>query len=93
MKKLFPLFLIILFTSCAVHETYVVRERPREVVYVRPPAPSPEHVWVSGDWVWESGNYHWHEGRWERRHEGVSWRDGHWQGTPHGYRWVPGHWQ
>jgi hypothetical protein len=74
------------------HETYVVRERPIEVVYVRPPAPGPQHVWVSGDWVWESGGYHWHEGRWERRHEGVSWRDGHWKTTPHGYKWVPGRW-
>ena len=60
MKQFLTLILITaFFSACAVHETYVVRERPREVVYVRPPAPGPQHVWVSGDWVWEGGGYRW----------------------------------
>lgn len=81
------------FSSCVVHERYVVRERPAEVVYVRPAPPSPEHIWISGDWVWSGGGYRWREGHWERRRQGVRWEDGHWQNTNHGWKWVPGHWQ
>ncbi|MEO6316009.1 MAG: hypothetical protein ABIU63_07110 [Chitinophagaceae bacterium] len=78
--------------SCA-HSAYVVRERPRDVVYFRPPPPSRSHVWVSGDWVWTGGRYQWHEGRWENPRRGAHWTDGHWQNTRHGSRWIPGHWQ
>jgi len=94
MKRiLYFLLIAVFFTACAVHETYVVKERPREVVYVRPPSPGPQHVWVTGDWIWENGEYHWHEGRWEQRHEGVYWHDGYWKTTPHGYKWIAGHWE
>jgi WXXGXW repeat (2 copies) len=93
MKCLVFLTTIVLsLSACVAHETYIVRERPVEVVYTRPPAPGPQHVWVSGDWVWENGGYRWHEGRWERRHEGVAWHDGYWKTTAHGYKWIPGRW-
>ena len=86
------LFIACLFTACAPHEVYVVKERPREVVYVRPAPPGPNHIWISGDWVWENGNYRWHEGHWEHRREGMAWREGHWQETSRGWKWIPGHW-
>ena len=78
-------------TSCTA--SYVVRERPTEVVYVRPAPPSRDHVWISGDWVWTGGRYAWHEGHWERRREGRVWIDGHWQSNHGGWKWVPGHWR
>ncbi len=78
------------FASCA--PVYVVRERPREVVYVRPAPPSREHIWISGDWIWAGGRYEWREGHWDRPRQGRIWREGHWQNTNRGYRWIPGHW-
>jgi len=94
MKKYILHFVVLLsvvsLVSCA--PSYVVRERPREVVYFRPPAPARGYVWVSGDWVWNRGNYQWREGHWDRPHRRSNWVDGHWQNTRGGYRWVPGHW-
>ncbi|HTQ26543.1 MAG TPA: hypothetical protein VMI35_00370 [Puia sp.] len=95
MKRIFFYFItafcIAALASCTA--TYVVRERPAEVVYVRPAPPSHEHVWISGDWVWVGGRYEWHEGHYERRREGYRWEDGHWQTVRGGYKWVPGHWK
>src|SRR5579872_1115474 len=80
-----------LVSSCTTR--VVVRERPAEVVYERPPAPTREHIWISGDWVWEGGAYRWHEGHWEARRVGYVWVGGHWQEVRGGWRWVPGHWR
>ncbi|MEP6747991.1 MAG: hypothetical protein ABJB86_09715 [Bacteroidota bacterium] len=95
MKKYVLPFVVLItmfsFVSCA--PAYVVRERPREVVYQRPPPPSREHIWISGDWVWAGGRYAWREGHWDRPRHGARWEDGHWQDTPRGSRWIPGHWQ
>ncbi len=82
---------IISLASCTAG--YVVSERPVDVVYTRPVAPSREHIWISGDWVWAGGRYHWHEGHWERRREGYRWSEGHWQSARGGWKWIPGHWQ
>ena len=84
---------VFLFSSCVVHERYVVRERPAEVVYVRPAPPSPEHIWITGEWRWANGNYRWEEGHWERRRAGANWRNGFWKDTGHGWKWIPGHWE
>ena|SRR5450631_4328986 len=96
MKKHFLYCGVIILTcavsSCVVHERYIVRERPSEVVYVRPAPPSQEHIWISGDWVWSGGGYHWREGRWERRREGVRWYNGYWRNPKGGWKWTTGHW-
>jgi len=78
-------------TSCTVRA--VVRERPTEVVYVRPAPPSREHIWITGDWVWVGGRYEWREGHWERPRPAARWENGHWQETSRGWRWIPGHWR
>lgn len=55
---LFPVgmaMLMIAGASCKA--TYTVRERPADVVYVRPVTPSSNHVWISGNWVWRGGRY------------------------------------
>ena len=72
--------------------SYVVRERPAEVVYARPVAPSREHIWITGDWVWAGGRYEWREGHWDRPRPGRAWREGRWDNTRNGYKWRPGHW-
>ncbi|HWK02686.1 MAG TPA: hypothetical protein VNS58_03605 [Puia sp.] len=80
-----------LLSSCTVRA--VVHERPREIVYERPPPPSREHIWITGDWVWVGGRYEWHEGHWERPRPRTVWENGHWQDTRGGWRWIPGHWR
>jgi hypothetical protein len=85
------LIVVVCFTSCG--PSYVVRERPSEVIYLRPAPPTAEHVWISGDWVWEGGRYIWHEGHYERRRPGFRWEEGRWIGAHRGWRWLPGHWR
>ena len=67
-KSVFRLLLlaaVALPLSCT--PSYAVRERPQEVVYLRPAPPGPDYVWVTGDWVWAGKKYEWHEGRYEKR--------------------------
>ena len=37
---------------------------PPRVVYVHPPRPNPEFVWIEGYWYPKKGHYHWHDGYW-----------------------------
>ncbi|HEY4876529.1 MAG TPA: hypothetical protein VIH86_13210 [Puia sp.] len=82
---------VFLFASCG--PSYVVRDRPAEVVYLRPAPPSPDHVWVSGDWVWANGKYVWHEGHYETRRVGYRWFEGHWINSRGGWVWIRGRWR
>lgn len=94
MKKFSSIFAIVLvcfLSSCA--GTYVVRERPADVIYSRPAPPFQGAVWISGNWVWTNGRYVWREGHWDRRRDGYRWREGHWDATRGGWRWRPGHWE
>ncbi|HZE83561.1 MAG TPA: hypothetical protein VE035_04590 [Puia sp.] len=86
------LVISVVVASCTVEGRYVVRERPAEVVYVRPAPPSREHIWVTGDWVWVGNRYQWREGHWERPRSAARWENGHWQETSRGWKWIPGHW-
>jgi hypothetical protein len=93
-RKVFYLTLFIssiLIASCG--PTYVVREKPEDVVYLRPAPPSDEYIWVSGDWLWTNGKYVWHEGHYEVRRPGYRRVEGHWINMGGGWRWVPGHWK
>jgi hypothetical protein len=81
------------FSLIACRPTYVVRERPAEVVHKRSAAPSAEYVWIGGNWIWRGGRYVWEEGHWERRRTGVAWVDGHWKNSRKGWTWEPGHWR
>lgn len=83
---------IIAIASCTV-EGGVVERRPADVVFIRPAAPGPEYVWVSGDWFWSGGTYRWHEGYWANTRHGSAWVDGHWDHVGQGYRWQRGHWK
>lgn len=95
MKARKILFIALVFalsiTSC--RSSYTVRERPAEVVYTRPGAPSANHIWVSGNWIRRGGRYVWQEGYYTTRKNGSYYVEGHWQRNRGGWRWHPGHWQ
>jgi hypothetical protein len=82
---------VFLFTSCG--PSYVDRDRPAEAVYLRPPPPSDNYVWVSGDWVWSGKKYAWHEGHYETRRVGYRWFEGHWINSRGGWVWIRGRWR
>jgi hypothetical protein len=89
------LALLMLAASCyAGTKVYVVRKPPPLKVEVVGVAPSVEHVWVQGHWVWKDNDYQWVTGHWDKRpHAKAHWVTGHWKSTRHGYYWVPGHWK
>jgi len=86
-----------LFTALKSNAQIVVRirpARPREVVVVRPPAPSPRHVWVAEEWNNEGGHYVYHAGYWALPpHPRAIWVAGHWANRPRGYVLIAGHWE
>jgi hypothetical protein len=66
---------------------------PRVHVERRPPAPSRNHVWVSGYQRWDGNAYNWTPGRWEqppRAH--ARWVAHRWVHRNGGYVLVEGHW-
>lgn len=88
-------------------ETVIQRERVivhgPVVVHAAPPplradvitvAPSPEHVWVSGYWVWRNDDWAWQSGYWEPRpHPKAEWVPGQWVATSSGWLWKDGRWR
>lgn len=65
------------------------------VVVVRPACPSPQHIWVDGDWIWnqQANQYLYSEGRWVLAVAGAVWIPGHWKNNAYGWHWVKGHWR
>jgi hypothetical protein len=93
-KSVFPLALLaMIIFSVSCQPTYAVRERPEEVVYLRPAPPSPDHVWITGDWVWSGKKYEWREGHYETRRVGYRWVEGRWINVHGGWRWLRGYWK
>jgi hypothetical protein len=67
--------------------------RPRGVVVVRPPRPTPNHVWVAEEWTPGGGSYAYHAGYWAvPPRPGAVWIAGHWRHGRRGYFWIGGHW-
>ena len=82
------------FSAAADAQIYVKIRPSHRVVNVRPPAPSPAHVWVSGEWTWGNGRYNYRDGYWDRPSNGHrGWVDGRWKHTRRGWVWIPGHWR
>jgi hypothetical protein len=61
---------------------------------VQPPAPSPDYVWVGGDWVW-NGGWVWVGGHWVYPpFPGAVWFHGGWaHGWAGGFHRMRGHWR
>lgn len=55
-------------------------------------APSAEHVWIPGVWVWHDGDYAWRPGYWMVPQPNWIWVPSHWCWTPSGYIFVDGYW-
>ena len=54
---------------------------PPRAVYVQPPQPEPDFVWVQGYWYPVGHHYKWHEGYWTRPpYEGAYWVPSHYEG-------------
>jgi hypothetical protein len=100
MKKIAKVFVlaaaITLGVTAASQAQIVVRIHPARphVVYRRPPAPSPRHVWVDEDWVARGRGYAWHGGYWAvppREH--AVYVPGRWERRRGGEVWIAGHWR
>ncbi|MCB0508231.1 MAG: hypothetical protein R2739_01005 [Chitinophagales bacterium] len=73
-----------------------VKVKPMPVVVkVKPACPSPKHIWIDGDWVWNSkmNQYVYIEGKWVVPAYGAIWVPGHWKHANKGWYWVNGHWK
>ena len=96
MKSISYLFLLItiLFCLAACAPSYVATE-PTYVVVERPASPGTKHVWVDGDWVWNSRshNYVWKNGHWATPYSGRTFVPGYWKSNHHGHYWVAGKWR
>jgi hypothetical protein len=73
---------------------YVATE-PAYTVYARPPQPSNLHIWINGDWGWNSQSHMYVQraGYWEQPRQGRTYVSGYWQSSPQGKSWSKGHWQ
>ena len=56
------------------------------------PAPSEDHVYVPGTWVWRSQRYVWRPGVWVAHRPGWCWVPAHYRWTPAGYIFIDGYW-
>jgi hypothetical protein len=82
----------LLFNSCV---TGYVETEPSYVVMVRPAQPSNVHIWIDGDWRWnsQSQRYVQNTGYWEKPRQSQTYVSGYWQSAPKGKYWQNGHWQ
>jgi len=80
------------FTSCV--PGYIATE-PVYVESTRPQTPSPLHIWIEGNWLFnrQSHTYVHEAGYWQKPNQNRKYVSGHWQKTPHGSYWVASRWQ
>ena len=55
-------------------------------------APSADHTWIPGCWVWHAGRYVWRPGYWAAMQTDWVWAPAHYVWTPRGYVYVGGYW-
>jgi hypothetical protein len=56
------------------------------------PAPSPEHIYVPGTWVYSTSRYVWRPGTWVIYRPGWVWIPACYRWTPVGYVFIDGYW-
>jgi len=81
-------------TSEVTSGTVVVSEppppAPAETIVA---APSPDYVWMDGEWIW-NGRWVWVGGHWGYApYPHAVWIRGYWVHGPYGWRREPGHWR
>jgi len=92
-KSVGILGLVVALASCGAPRATYVQVRPNAPVYARPMAPSRNHVWIDGNWVWRNGGYVYQQGYWVVPRRGQTYVAGRWQNNRGGWQWVPGRWQ
>jgi hypothetical protein len=55
------------------------------------PAPSPDYMWVPGNWIWQD-RFYWRPGYWVVARPNWIWTPDHYVWTPSGSIYVPGYW-
>lgn len=55
-------------------------------------APTANHFWIPGQWVWQASDYQWRDGFWSRGYDDWVWVPAHYLWTPGGYVYVTGYW-
>lgn len=54
-------------------------------------APSSDHIWIPGCWVWNENRYAWRPGYWVAPQQNWVWTPAHYQWSPRGYVFVDGY--
>jgi len=85
------LLLVAFLAGCAA-TVYAPGPPPPPKAEIKPHAPGPKAVWVSGHWNWTSHNWVWIPGSWVKKAKG-HWVPGYWKRGLRGYGWVRGHWR
>jgi hypothetical protein len=66
---------------------------PAIPVYVQPPCPQPNFMWMPGYWAWGPGGYYWVPGTWVAAPAyGTLWTPGYWGWSSGAYYWHRGYW-
>ena len=74
------------------YSQYKVRHRPSNPRFIQSRRPSPSHIWIDGDWIYDRGSYRYQPGYWVMPNHGRSFVPGHWERVRHGWYWMPGYW-
>ena len=54
-------------------------------------APSADHIWLPGCWIWQQNRYAWRPGYWAQGNQDWDWVPDHYVWTPRGYVFVDGY--
>ena len=81
------------WADAAVEEVEYLSEPP-ESREVGPniKAPSRDHTWMPGSWVWRESRYLWRPGYWDIHQPDWVWVPSYYVRTPRGYIYVDGYW-
>jgi len=81
------------WAEAGVEDVEYLPEPPELIAVGAPgPAPSPDFIWVEGNWVWSGFRYLWRPGYWIRVNPDWTWAPAHYVATPAGYLYVEGYW-
>lgn len=94
MKKVIVLIIgcafSLIISSCSSGH---VANEPTYVEVARPIRPSPNHVWINGDWHYRKNTYIHDNGYWEKPRKGKTYQQGYWKKGKKGNHWTNGRWK
>ncbi len=75
-------------------EVEYIPDAPPQSVDVGPniEAPSEDHTWIPGNWVWGESRYAWRPGYWTPQRQNWAWVPSRYCWSPRGYNYVDGYW-